>query len=662
MTSIVDLPAEVLDHVLRGSDISHHAITLWKCGSRLLNAKLAAGCTKIDLQDHKRRYLTRFPQMLTQLRHLRSLRISRGTFRMEGAESIGKALQKLSSSIEELELEFSESEFSFLQTPFPIVIKSIAEILSPKKEVDDIVLPLDGESRLWDVRGTFPALKRLILNTRSPALHSSDLKHLPPSITHLQVGVSELDHVGVWPPHLQELIVNQLKPILPPRSFPSFPPTLKILSTGFDFSSEDEIRTLPRQLEELKSRNEAMDFKLSVEATAALPPNLKSLRLSPYTPFEEIMAKNPGWIPKNLTILDMQWSYLDPCFLPSLPSCMTKLKISSFNWPLITDSSMFPASLNKLSVRSCTQLNQGFMRILPPRLKSLRIYEAEYANVNALEALPKSLTSVFIDSDAFFDMPSYWPPNLTKCTISFLRTSDNPHKSTNLPETLLRFATSSRFPLLQLPSRLASLAVALKCNLKEGAENSVLALLPRTLRSLNMGTFVGVLTKTVLAALPTGLTSLNFDVPEQVLPLEQDGDQEEASERTISIDDPNLLRVASDCFEDLNSMTSLRVAGHLSYRHDWEKATFPESCLFKLPKNLTFLSINVTEITDDPIEFLPRSLLVLVIFSPSDYTTSDSHDHLPPHLTTLKLFKAAFVSQLALKVQKLVEEAKSVRC
>lgn len=98
------LPSELLDCILGNERSSFLILRLWKCGNKIMNAKLSESITYVSL-SHADVSTSRYPRFLPQLRKLRHLALSSNvSLMLDCPQEWNLELAKLPASLEHLEL------------------------------------------------------------------------------------------------------------------------------------------------------------------------------------------------------------------------------------------------------------------------------------------------------------------------------------------------------------------------------------------------------------------------------------------------------------------------------------------------------------------------------------------------------------------------------
>ena len=112
--SLTTCPSEILAQIIECAG-SHNIISLWKCGSYTLNAKIASGVRRIDLKDTSGLNRSRYPKMLSCFTKLEHLSVILGHELLMTPQSLSVTLQQLSSTLLSLHLSSKDIDLAVLQ-------------------------------------------------------------------------------------------------------------------------------------------------------------------------------------------------------------------------------------------------------------------------------------------------------------------------------------------------------------------------------------------------------------------------------------------------------------------------------------------------------------------------------------------------------------------
>lgn len=426
---LLDLPPEILDHIIGSRDSSFVVINLWKCGNHLLQKKLASGLTYVHLEGSKF-FPSLFPLLLCNLRALRYLSVSSPENLMKSVIGWKAVRSQLSSTLETLRLASHDSEHAFFN-------------FAPGTDEDDPEA-IDtqyprGVSRFIDMEKLFPRLQTLDFGGSS-CLQFGDAAALPSTLTHLCVGTFFLDYTDEagapdkrlvsalpkslkslgasvqlrvgwkgtigdneeaiarlhkdWsevPPQLDYLRTCTITPPEPDLDLSWLPKKLKgalTLAPQYSFSPERKtILSLPTQLEELSISN--LPSSYGQDWVADLPKHLTKLTLSPH---RSLLGAVVTHLPRSLTSLTshqrlFEWSEIE--------SAMESCGEGKF-WPPNLETLLLPSE----------SLAVEYIRLLPKTLKMLSVTVSDPRDRHTDQ------TPLKIDGRAF-------PPHLENLTLEF---------------------------------------------------------------------------------------------------------------------------------------------------------------------------------------------------------------------------------------------------
>lgn len=463
MTTLTTFPPELLDLLFRQKDASGSVISLWLCGNTILNTKLAnGGVTELRLKDRRWWPSSRWPKMLSALRHLRVLHISLPHGLLMSAGDLAVQLRALPPTIERLKIE-SKNSTSCLERD-----SSMSEVFKNER----------GVSRLWPIGEYLPRLQELtLLNKGSPpSFRDSDFAALPDTLISfvcknnssslddmsidpaaLPRGLAKLELFGLGffnarllarlPPNLtwfdSEPLANEDIPYLPRNlikrpgeqmdmaldesSIASLPPSSRVV-TGFPQSFRanwvKEWSALPRGLTELNLLINRMpeDWMLTNSMLAVFPRTLTKLHLKLPIDWEDLESTrdDTNW-PKNLTVLSIAGSTFDPTGANSkwdswtmashaLPPWLQHLTLKEFDLPLFDETAwpLLPPALRELKIHTPIDIPEVALEFranpsaLPPATLTIIDFGVNLVSELSVAFLPRTLTKLVI---ALFDDP-----------------------------------------------------------------------------------------------------------------------------------------------------------------------------------------------------------------------------------------------------------------
>ena len=376
---LLDLPVEILAQIL-SVDISWASVLLWKCGNRILSAKLAnGGVQDLSLRDNFRASPSHWPQFITQL-SLRSFSYERETTSEQDPLVIQELRKLKGERLISVTINangafgaiFPEDSYEGsvgLTSATSASTGASSDAHGPQDGSTGAILPL---SVLW------PRLEYLKLGpiSREPhGLKTGVIGNLPSSLTHLEISCSDDNRI------LRTLNLPQLRVFRLPIGWmtqewlESLPtdncitdlgyivrtfhqahllkyldcvPNLQVIPVDFTLPYA---RTLLEAVVPLlpKLPSTLTTLSLGKEATSSLgdipfPPKLQSLSLA----FTE----------RSLTWLSASFA-----MFASLP--LTSLTLNLLDWKLVTDATFWPSSLTSLTVASETSSEPANFALLP---------------------------------------------------------------------------------------------------------------------------------------------------------------------------------------------------------------------------------------------------------------------------------------------------------
>lgn len=239
--SLARLPRELLAQILSPAN-SYLVIALYLTGNKALNHKIeTGGCVDVRLLDRKMDSKSRFPSLLKNLTHLRRLSIVKHGLLLYPYHLLGKELQKLTPTLQALEIDCFGCCEALLRFPDPPATSS---------DESTIFNYAKGPSLLWNVGECFPALQELrfgrkvkrIFRAPPAPFRLSDLAALPDSLNHVSINLCfepfEGDLAAILPRNIQNLEVTryvQLSGIQTPSTSLSRPLTLLTKSSSITF-------------------------------------------------------------------------------------------------------------------------------------------------------------------------------------------------------------------------------------------------------------------------------------------------------------------------------------------------------------------------------------------------------------------------------------------
>lgn len=453
------LSPNLLAKILRGRPYSHLVITLWKCGDRSLNAKLAEGIKYIHLKDERLETTSRYPKLLSSLSNLRYLSINRGVYSLMPYLELSHELQLLQGrKMKVFELKCHNANRA---------LRRYNITHSPPLELHSVFSR--GDSRLW-LSKVFPKLAHLRIrshdNSKS-AISEKDFSGLPDGLLYFSM---PLLHAKSHQPIFSTLprALEVLKTVIVADTnfggesgkrllssdlyFADAPPTLTTIKgiQDFNHSDLDHLR-IPKSLTKCDIFCHAQDWTLSTlsdlplqlsisntlmfspdlfksaldDAATLLAANITSLELSRLPSKVDEMIKFMQLLPRKLTRLS--FSYVLPSdevaerFEVALKTITWPSTLSYFSiwrrWPshlvyllpssIKTLDMMWPASNSVHLPSSLTDLTANIPHLFCPKplmrlkLTSLTLHAARKEAIKLLSRLPSCLTSLTLHSSEF---------------------------------------------------------------------------------------------------------------------------------------------------------------------------------------------------------------------------------------------------------------------
>lgn len=382
-----NLPSDILGLILSTPASSFLLLRLWKCGDLLLNAKLSAGVTSVDLR-HSPVLDSRFPLLLVELLKLRSLSLH--------SDAAGFALPRMMSQLPKLSKELHELEMS---GPWASSFLKPTFVLPPNHDAD--CAPV-----LTSLRGILPSLQTLrILNTRQTPDLLGAIPFLPSSLTCLGRMHIEISHSH-----------RNIMSVLP-RTLVRFEASIHFVFRWTTTNSETKAL-----INAIK-----MDW-------AQAPPNLQHI--------DQILCQSCpdswDWLPKSLLSADIGGFNWNASSMPSFPSVCTTLKNTIHRDSLDFQNIKPPPHLTDIQL-SATEISGANIAELPRRLTRLVIHNSQELDWRVL--LPPEYLENRIGSMKPPLKPLDWPPHLSVLILSPTSLHQNPlaHLPTTITDLKLIF-------------------------------------------------------------------------------------------------------------------------------------------------------------------------------------------------------------------------------
>lgn len=550
MLPLLHFPSEILALIFDREASSHHVITLWKCGSLLLNQRLAQIITSLTLIDTEIRSPSRYPLLVSSFPNLRSLSIDRGQGALGSDKLIFDQLHKLPKELDSLSILSSDTH------------NCLFDLTSADPEGDSF------DSYDWSL--VFPELKTLSIEFygRTKIRLDSAFPTLPTKLetfTHSDLCYGCEEGLPYFPKSLTSINRRRFGDHwLGPEHQP----------LGIVYFHSDYFDLLPPKLTRISFDSVQLDGDTTCDAfwISHLPTTLNWLKIYDNAYFDaSALARLPKGLTSLLGQICINWKSFEGLSPPVWPHKLTELDTWMYPVPVETDQ----------------------LRSLPPSLTSVQIFSKDEApDFSNLDHIPnlQSLSIRGEDYDISSLSPKNWPSTLTHLSIEVSLD----------PKELITY----------LPATLKSLDLKCSFYIDEDEDldfmNLQISPLPMGLTNLTVGYFY----KEWVSVLPSTLTNLtidssdlaNFDcpvnlwtgLPEGLVTLEVRYPYRSAP-----------IRFSEDSFAHLRKLQKL-IIPISSY-------VFPASSLKKLSRELHSLTLFVDKIDDATLQGLPCSLTDVVV-------------------------------------------------
>lgn len=403
MLQLPQLSGELIAQILQYNGLSTAVLALWKCGDLALNSKIAASVYEINLEDICGHSTSRYPKMLSSLRHLRKLSLKRPGYIAPPA-ILAEELQKLSPTLIELEIRTFGAILALRQYPSPLSGETIPNSFSEHG--------LGSTYTYWNIGAAFPRLRKLVVS-KGPApsfAFTPQLREiLPSSLEHLELLTFAEEVIDLAECLPDSLLTFRMKS-LPTAS--TWPPNLTRLENTLGQSDSNTFAHLITKSELPRTLKTMPIIALSKIETAQLlklPPALERLEL-PRIRFN----RGIDWkFPAGLTQFIARELSLNATILSALPPTINEIHVADINWTTLdafTSSSLaaaWPKSLRRLRFDSDLHSQPGVSSI----------------GANAIiKSLPTEFTHLAFPSLSRAIRPVVWPeePLILHWTYSFL--------------------------------------------------------------------------------------------------------------------------------------------------------------------------------------------------------------------------------------------------
>jgi hypothetical protein len=699
MTTLEDLPSDILNLILSCTDEEFLVIEVWKCGSHRLNRTLSnGGCTVVKLEDVGWRTTSRWPKMLSQLRQLKSLSISRSLYRLMEGDELALEIQKLSPTLETLELTCYEAEqaffkplptlaFLFEEDPIVTYDGTITNDLegakvesgNPSSLASSFSPSPSSSSRLWDISTSFPLLKHLKIEGECHDYFTAkDIESFPSTLQSLSFNMSHSlnERELKWPKGLTVLDLRRRMKEEASGQFEwnlsfmkNLPPNL-IQLKGFSFINHkradedgngDElmallVSSLPRTLEEFP-QGWREKTKFSQSFALALPPGIQYLSIANITSdFSSSSSSSSSslafWyhhLPKYLTRLDIdpaagQMINIDRSVLSSLPRSLTHLSVQKLDWHTINQQEDFPPKLKIIKVDLVWGMTERDFKLLPETLTTASLGEGNrvFATSSYLSYLPRSLTELRT-GNPLYEETNFPVPNLRRPSPTGGKVSISP-STTMATRTATSTSSSSSVSVAGdggIPPLLRSLKLIGGSWLGTYSQH-----LPRNLTRLVIG-LASKWTQEHVANLPRTITYLSIhkgslNASELVhLPPHLTYFLITEIEGLITKDYINRMSRSLDYFF-IHKSAHFEPSAISALPTSLKTLQLPlmtpldPEVLTSLPPTLTSATLNFTSLADHHFALFPKSIYRLKISSQTDFTSA-AFDLMPPKAQLLDL-------------------------
>lgn len=601
MTSLADLPADLLAAILGVNELPTDFLKLWVCGHKNLCSRLALGLSRIELFGH-RLLKAKFPRLLLQLRSLRFLRLDSSNTAQLGPDSLLSLLLSLSPTLESLHLYAMDG-------------KTLQENL------------VQWSSRDLNFGLLYPRLHTLELGS-GHLVSAGTIAFLPPTLTHLVASI----RLSYSPQEEDRTVMTRLpRSLVRIRSisarygsgchrseagafmredWANAPPHLEEideLDIAFYITQYDWI---PRKLQHGKLRNGMTP--LSPQSMLQLPPLLQTLAVTVTSSTEEQLS-SPHWrpnFPTSLTSLRTTNNFFaSPGRLLSLPRFLTKIEFGHIHVPLDAlrsyqgadsgaHNSIWPPLLTSMTW-SASALTGSDIILLPRTLKEVEI---------GLHAQHGARTQILIDA-------SHLPPLLTSLTLTCHNEGFVTFENDLPPLTYLSIAGDvwDDKPKNTLPSTLTSLKLLRSFHADDYYDYylslSHVCWLSATLTQLVIPEWK----YKWFSFLPRNLTSFSAQALLDLCPASKEDLETNFAYLPATLTDLTLAGQSSRN-DPLGLSSPLRLFSHLSQLVSLRLAIDNVSSyrLRDFPKSLTTLYFHLTKIDEEDAPFIPPRLTSFV--------------------------------------------------
>ena len=607
-----NLPASVLGSMLESESYSFLVIRLWKCGSAVLNAKLASCVTRLQLKAEL--FTCRFPRLILEMRGLRYLRVKSPGELTRNYSDWSSIAKNLPGSLEELRLDSKDAHLAFM---------NFAPQWQPnQRNYIETRYPL-GLSRFIDIGSILPRLHTLELRASNgpDSIQPFDLPGLPSTLTSLTATISFVygtTNASIYSTKAGPQVIGGAS-LLPPSltalngdirlSFPQAPPegratalldwsrAPKLQTLAFHRSSVAPAEVVPKTAIDLEFTLDTWDLKTS----QAYPPLAKSISLPDTIDQASFERHGTDWlaeIPKQVEKLTASLYWNKTFLVASLPRLLKHLELSdTFDWSMVKE-----------------QLKQAHepSQFWPPQLASMTGLFSNFDLEEDLHALPQTLNHLFMrintedTEEKQIQVSGSFPPNLTYLSLRMPWSSPKALKIMSpLPSSLTAVElhrAQTEFVEQALPDSLKHLMLGIP--MKEAPQHWRM---PSQLTSLSISIMDGSAFKT----LPRSLTRLN--ITEKLTDLDN-----RRLKGHLFVDLPSGITDLSvrSSISDLPSQRLATVLPRLESLELTIAAKIPSEFIRELPPTIRKFMAQLKDFTEETIPFIPPKLRIIPPITP----------------------------------------------
>lgn len=604
-TLLFHLSTDVLRLIL-DDDCASYAITLWKCGNTRMNNKICNALTSVRLKSAGIAF-SRFPLMLTQLPHLRTLTIKSAYKLMNSPTMWPQIMTQLSTKLETLQIVAPDAHSVLLN----LKDGSSSECLITACE--------RGPSRLIDMERYMPNLKSLKLKrtqkyqAEASDIEPSDFAGLPSSLTSLDVFVALAypsdapDAISLLPKNLTRL------------GGTIFPQTVDLSAAQKDWQrapasltsigkvrSADDYKWLPRGME--YDLIEPPRFS-EAELLRSMPPKLKEFSACD-------MIDDGDWVaalPRQLSTLEI---YLNKIYFSlgentaHLPRSLTRIRTAT-NGGIEWDPICSAWNAHKNSGAETSFWPPGIEDIFCPYgsidLRNLYVLPQTLKTLDFELSLPPNRND---DGSVTIDLKQF-PPGLTALTLYIRENQPLTFNIINAPSSLIEFGMEGTPPLSisresfeSLPATITLLSLGAIAVQSTDVDAEIPWKFPQALTSLRLSAWPFAW----FSSLPRSLTSLWLNHAAGFTP-----DAPNVINGNAFLDLPRNLKtlsIAPNAQQNSPSIPMQRLS-HLTQLHTLQIAgigKLPSRMIRELPQSLRSLGWELEPIELEDAPFIPPRL------------------------------------------------------